>query len=104
MPGVELAFGRGNSGRHPGRLLEWSRIVLCLKSARDNDPLKAGGSILAIPTSCCTGGWLTTLFDVDDILSAHLTAARADHPNGRASLPLGVVAPRPLSAMLPLGE
>ena len=39
--------------------------------------MKAGSSILAIPTSCFTGGWLTTLFDVDDILSAYVTSLAA---------------------------
>jgi len=57
--------------------LSGAAFVLCLKSARNNDPLKAGTSILAIPTSCFAGGWLTTLFDVDDILSSYVTALAA---------------------------
>jgi hypothetical protein len=54
--------------------LSGAAFALCLLSAKKGDTLKAAGSILAIPTSCFGGGWLTTLFDVEDILSAYVMA------------------------------
>ena len=49
-------------------------FVLCLLAARDEKPLQAASGILAIPAAMFGGGWLTTLFDVADILSAYVTA------------------------------
>ena len=58
------------------RPLSGAAFVLCLKAAR-RGRVEGGSSILAIPTSCFTGGWLTTLFEVDDILSAYVTSLAA---------------------------
>jgi hypothetical protein len=38
------------------------------------DPQKAGTSLLSMPATWFGGGWLTTIFDVADILSAYVTA------------------------------
>jgi hypothetical protein len=38
------------------------------------DPLKAGTSLLAMPTTWFGGGWLTTLFDISTILSSYVAA------------------------------
>jgi hypothetical protein len=57
--------------------LSGGAFVLCLVAARNEKTLQAVASIAGIPTSCFGGGWLTTLFDVDDILSAYVTALAA---------------------------
>jgi hypothetical protein len=52
-------------------------FTAALAGARKEKALQLSGSILAIPASCFGGGWLTMLFDVDDILSAYVTALAA---------------------------
>ena len=57
--------------------LSGAAFVLCVLAARDRKFLQASSSILAIPAAMFGGGWLTSLFDVEDILSAYVTALAA---------------------------
>lgn len=54
--------------------LSAAAFALCLLAAHRGQALPAATSILAIPSSCFAGGWLTSLFDVEDILSAYVAA------------------------------
>jgi hypothetical protein len=38
------------------------------------DPMKVATSLLAMPTSWFGGGWLTNIFDLDEILSWYVTS------------------------------
>jgi hypothetical protein len=54
--------------------LSGAAFVIFLRSAIRGDGLKAGTSLLSMPTSWFAGGWLTQLFDVERMLSSYVTA------------------------------
>ena len=58
-------------------LLSGTAFVLCLLATRQGRILQAGSAILGIPATVFGGGWLTTLFDVEDIVSSYVTALAA---------------------------
>jgi hypothetical protein len=49
-------------------------FLVFLRAAFQGEGLKAGSSLLSMPTSWFAGGWLTQLFDVQRILSSYVTA------------------------------
>lgn len=49
-------------------------FIVFLRTAFLGDALKAAGSLLSMPTSWFAGGWLTEVFDVDEILSSYVTS------------------------------
>jgi hypothetical protein len=49
-------------------------FIIFLRAAFLSDGLKAAGSLLAMPTAWFGGGWLTSVFDLDQILSAYVTS------------------------------
>jgi hypothetical protein len=46
-------------------------------SVSDKDPTKTAASLLAMPTSWFGGGWLTEVFELDEILSWYVTSLAA---------------------------
>jgi hypothetical protein len=55
-------------------LASGAAFIVFLRAAFRNDAMKAAGSLLAMPTSWFGGGWLTEVFDLDQILSWYLTS------------------------------
>jgi hypothetical protein len=51
--------------------------VIFLRTAFGGDAMKAGSSLLAMPTSWFAGGWLTQTFDLELILSSYVAALAA---------------------------
>jgi hypothetical protein len=54
--------------------LSGAAFVVFIRAAFREEGLKAGTSLLAMPTSWFGGGWLTQVFDVEQILSSYVTA------------------------------
>lgn len=52
-------------------------LVFIRAAFQTGDALKAGASLLGMPTTWFGGGWLTTLFDISQILSAYVTTLAA---------------------------
>jgi hypothetical protein len=65
----------------------WSgaAFIFCLRAAWDGEMLKAAASVLTIAPAVFGGGWLTSTFDVEDVLSWYVTALAA------TAVPLGSI-------------
>jgi hypothetical protein len=55
-------------------IVSGAAFVICLRAAFLGSGLKVAGSLLAMPTTWFGGGWLTTVFDLDRILSSYVTS------------------------------
>ena len=54
-------------------IVSGAAFVVFLRTAFLENKLKAAGSMLSMPTSWFAGGWLTEVFDVDEVLSSYVT-------------------------------
>jgi hypothetical protein len=54
--------------------LSSAAFIIFLRTAFLGDALKAGSSLLAMPTSWFTGGWITRTFELELILSSYVTS------------------------------
>ncbi len=49
-------------------------FILLVSAARRGELLKVAGSLVGLPAIWFGGGWLTTVFDVDEILSWYVSS------------------------------
>jgi hypothetical protein len=52
-------------------------FLVFLRAAFGGEPQKAGAGLVSMPATWFGGGWLTTVFDISQILSAYVTALAA---------------------------
>lgn len=53
-------------------LTSGSAFVICLRAAFFDNALKAACSLLSMPASWFGGGWLTSVFDLEQVLDSYV--------------------------------